>query len=160
MKFKSSLITFTLLFTGFAYSAVAVAEEFEKPATFSFTPLVLLLGLLILFRKKLIAEATPDHHAGDTNESHDKHDTHVQPSEKASRAKPENTTEQATSLNDLSINAKQCQGTTVKGTRCSRTTSLETIEQTVNGKHYRFKTCKQHGNESFKPFWSCFSGDK
>lgn len=160
MKFKSRLITFTFLSAGYIYSAVAVAEEFEKPATFSYMPLVLLFGLLFLFRKKLIAEATPDHHASDTHDTHGSHETHEQPAESVSQATPDQTVEQSPSLNDVSVNAKQCQGTTVKGTRCSRTTSLETIEQIVNGKFYRFKTCKQHGNEMFKPFWSCFSGEK
>ncbi len=53
---------------------------------------------------------------------------------------------------DLSEEAAQCQAATLKQTQCSRKTSLETIEQTINQQQYKFAVCSQHNKDSFIPF--------
>nr|WP_305907492.1 hypothetical protein [Methylomarinum sp. Ch1-1]MDP4520252.1 hypothetical protein [Methylomarinum sp. Ch1-1] len=53
---------------------------------------------------------------------------------------------------DLAKDAEQCQSATAKGSRCSRTRNLEVIDAVIEGRQYRFRTCKQHHTEDFKPF--------
>lgn len=147
--FRGLLISSLFFFA----SGSAYAQELTEPSTFSYTPLILLFVALIALRKKLIAEATPEHHAG-----HDEHE-HTPAAPKAS-AKKEEAASVATKpaiaaaekVIDLSKNVTQCQGATAKGTRCSRSSNLETIETKVRGKSYRFMSCKQHNNKAFAPF--------
>lgn len=146
------------------YSASVLAQEaeIEEPSTFSYTPLVGLLLVMLLFRKKLIAEATPEHH-GEVEHHHAPEPVAAPEPAAAKPVVAEKAPAPASAekgLIDVSVDANQCQGTTAKGARCSRTANLETIELTVNGKDYRFSTCKQHNNDTFKPFWSCLTGGK
>jgi len=46
----------------------------------------------------------------------------------------------------------QCHASTSKGTQCKNTTHLTKIQRTVNKKRYQFAACKQHNNDSFKPY--------
>jgi hypothetical protein len=47
----------------------------------------------------------------------------------------------------------QCQGSTAKGTRCKRKTTLKTVEQVINEKVYRLTICAQHNNDRLKVFF-------
>jgi hypothetical protein len=47
----------------------------------------------------------------------------------------------------------QCQGSTAKGTRCKRKTTLKTVEQVINKKVYRLTICAQHNNDRLKVFF-------
>lgn len=143
----------------FGYSSFAFAEEFEQAPTFNYVPLIVFLVLLVVFRKKLIAEATPH----PCEEEH--HETHApeQPAKTAQAETVQTRTAQVETATaepeqegpiDMSKNVEQCQGATTKGTRCKRTSNLETIEVMVDGKRYRFKTCRQHHSDAFKPFLS------
>lgn len=53
---------------------------------------------------------------------------------------------------DLKDNSQQCQGSTAKGTRCKRKTTLEDASVTIDGKIYLLIACRQHNNERLKPF--------
>ena len=55
-------------------------------------------------------------------------------------------------LINLAENASQCQAATIKGTRCRRTSNLETIEKTINHQKYKFAVCSQHNNRDLTPF--------
>ena len=52
----------------------------------------------------------------------------------------------------LGENATQCQATTTKGTRCSRTTSLVIIKRTINKQKCQLAVCNQHNNSSFQAY--------
>ena len=71
----------------------------------------------------------------------------------AKNEKPAQITEKTTNkIIDLTEGATQCQAATLKRTQCSRKTSLETIERTINKQQYKFTVCSQHNIDSFKPF--------
>ena len=53
---------------------------------------------------------------------------------------------------DLAEGAKQCQGSTLKGTQCRHTNGLETIQRAIDGQEYRFLVCGHHSTPSFKPY--------
>ena len=72
---------------------------------------------------------------------------------KNEKEKPAQITEKTTNkIIDLTEGATQCQAATLKRTQCSRKTSLETIERTVNKQQYKFTVCSQHNIDSFTPF--------
>jgi hypothetical protein len=135
----------------FLASGSVYAQEVEETSTFSYPPLILLLVALIALRKWLIAEATPEHHTEHADHDHSPSvaKTPIKPAQAAAIKPAASATEK---LIDLSKNATQCQGSTAKGSRCSRSSNLEVIETKVRGKNYRFMTCKQHNNKAFAPF--------
>jgi hypothetical protein len=53
---------------------------------------------------------------------------------------------------DLAAQAKQCQGSTLKGTQCRHTNGLERIKRTINGQEYQFAVCSHHNTAAFKPY--------
>lgn len=53
---------------------------------------------------------------------------------------------------DLATGAKQCQGSTVKGTQCRHANGLETIQRAIGDQEYRFLVCSHHSSASFKPY--------
>lgn len=53
---------------------------------------------------------------------------------------------------DLSQNVKQCQASTIHGTRCKRRLHLETASIIANEKTYQLMVCKQHKSHFSKPF--------
>jgi hypothetical protein len=53
---------------------------------------------------------------------------------------------------DLAEGAKQCQGSTLKGTQCRHTNGLETVQRAIDGQEYRFLVCSHHSSASFKPY--------
>jgi len=95
----------------------------------------------------LIAETTV--HGHETEHNAIDHSTTEkitsQPEIKASVAASEEIT-------DLTQNVEQCQGTTGKGSRCSRTSHLEPVFISIENKKYKFLSCKQHNTDSFTPF--------
>ena len=60
--------------------------------------------------------------------------------------------EAATGVIDLSAGAKQCQGSTLKGTQCKHTTALNAIQRTIDGQAYQFLACGHHSGNTFKPY--------
>ncbi|WP_031432729.1 hypothetical protein [Methylomarinum vadi] len=157
MKIIKLCTDFMTISVFYIYSGYALAEEFEPEPSFKYAPLIIFLALLVIFRKKLIAEATPhphgeeEHHGAE--ESATKTDAETLQSERIEE-KTKVTQPAQEEIIDMSQKVEQCQAATAKGSRCSRTANLETIEVSVEGKFYRFKTCRQHNNESFKPFLS------
>ncbi len=143
MKINHLLANLSAFIAFYFYSGFVCAQESSESSAAGYAPIILLLAILLVFRKKLIAEATPEHHGEDTYHP-------VETKKPVQAAKP--SAARKSNIVDLSIDAEQCQATTAKGSRCSRNTNLETIELTIDGKKYRFRTCKQHGNDSFKPF--------
>ena len=77
----------------------------------------------------------------------------IKPQTKNENEKPAQTTKKTTNkIIDLTEGATQCQAATLKRKQCSRKTSLETIERTINNHHYKFTVCSQHNIDSFTPF--------
>jgi len=141
-------------------------------------PLILLVILIIVFRKKIFAEATPEpehHEEAGTPEAAKpvaakqepvKQEAVKQEAVKKAPAKPQAAkkatpakkpaskpkAKAASGLIDLTTDGKQCQASTAKGTRCKRTTTLENITTTVDGKTYQLTVCTQHNNDKLKIF--------
>lgn len=157
MKIIKLCTDFMTVSVFYIYSGYAFAEEYEPEPSFNYAPLIIFLVLLVVFRKKLIAEATPHPHGEDEHHGAEKSvtkaDTETQQS-KTIEAKTKVAEPAQEEIIDMSQKVEQCQAATAKGSRCTRTANLETIEVAVEGKLYRFKTCRQHNNDSFKPFLS------
>lgn len=56
------------------------------------------------------------------------------------------------SVIDLTANVRRCQAATFNGTRCTRTTHLETAIVISHNQAYRLVVCKQHKSHFYKPF--------
>lgn len=138
MKIFLRIFDFLLPAMVFCYASGVRAEEIEDPSTFNYWYLGVFVVLLLLFRKVLVAEATPEsaHHESEHHEHEETHEVAVATDE----------------VVDLTVEDDQCQGTTTKGARCARKTGLETVELGLNGKQYRLLVCKQHNNDALKPF--------
>jgi len=148
MKKEKKLFGPFSVIVALCYSNLAWAAE-DVDFEISIWPFVLLIAVLIIFRKKIIAESTVHHAEGEGAEVAKA----VAPSPASVADNTVTSTVEADNdIIDLTQNVEQCQGTTAKGTRCSRTANLETIVVKVDNKQYRFLTCKQHNNEGFTPF--------
>lgn len=121
-------------------------------------PFILLVVVLIVFRKKIFAEATVDveEHSKSSEPSiatPPKKEPAPEKQVTETTTKPaEPTAETSSAIIDLSKDENQCQASTTKGTRCKRTTTLDKKVKTIAGKKYRFLVCNQHNNQKFKPF--------
>ncbi len=148
MKKEKILTPLTIILSTTFFSDAAWAAE-DAAFKVSIWPFVLLAIVLFVFRKKIIAEST-------VPASESKAHATEKTMETRRETKPATTGETATSasdeVTDLTQHVEQCQGTTAKGARCSRTANLEPIVVKVENKQYRFLTCKQHNNEGFIPF--------
>jgi len=142
---------------GFTFSSeIALAAE-ENDAGFLVTawPLIVLSIILVVFRKQLIIQATPEQHDSEHHEPAIE-ETTATPVKKV--AKKETTKKQkkqkaATSGTiDLKDDSGQCQAATAKGTRCKRSSSLEDATVSLNGKTYKLTVCSQHKNDSLHIF--------
>ena len=157
--------------------AMAV-EKTGSSSSIAAWPLVLLVVIIIVFRKKIFAEATPEaeHHeepaapepakpaaakqepvkqAAVKHEALKQAPTKPQGTKKETPAKKPASTPKAKvtpSIINLTSDGKQCQASTTKGTRCKRTTTLENITATVDGKTYQLTVCTQHNNDKLKIF--------
>ncbi len=152
---KKEKLTSTLaiiLLTSF-YSNVVWAAE-DTGFSVSIWPFVLLGIVLLVFRKKIIAEATVSaaESDADSHKTEKVVESEAESQSEATVAVSTPATPVADDITDLTQHVEQCQGTTAKGTRCSRTANLEPIVVKVENKQYRFLTCKQHNNEGFIPF--------
>jgi len=148
MKKEKKLFGPFSVIVALCYSNLAWAAE-DVDFEISIWPFALLIAVLIIFRKKIIAESTVPHAEGKDAEVAKT----VAPSPvSAAENTGASTVEASNDIVDLTQNVEQCQGTTAKGTRCSRTANLESIVVKVDNKQYRFLTCKQHHNEGFTPF--------
>ncbi len=165
---KSTVISIsTLSFTLLSNQALA-AESTGSTIFSSAWPLILLVALTVIFRKKIFVETATDSQeennqkiteqkepepAAKTTSAPKKSPT---PAKKTTKPKETASTKQekaksSTSNNDLSDDG-QCQGSTAKGARCKRTTTLEKISFTIDDKTYQLTACSQHKNDKFKPY--------
>ena len=160
---KSVTIQLSTLIIAFS-SEIAMAADKSSSSSFAAWPLIVFFVVLIVLRKKIFAEATVD--ASDS----DPQETSAEPEQAAPVAKPEVVAETKTEKTeakpkkakaktkaksdsiDLSADDKQCQGSTAKGTRCKRTTTLEKTTITIDGKTYNVTVCSQHNNDKLKIF--------
>jgi hypothetical protein len=158
-------------------SNVALAvDKTGSSSSIAAWPLILLVVLIIIFRKKIFAEATPepDHQeeAGAPEPAKPaaaaKQETVKQEAVKQETAKPKQAKKAAPAKKpaskakpsakvssdpiDLTDDGKQCQASTTKGTRCKRTSTLENTTATVDGKTYKLTVCSQHNNDKLKVF--------
>ncbi len=152
----------------FAFNTdVALAVESESSSMFfPGWPLAALAIGLIVFRKKLFAEASiqiPEDSHKETPPpvkeatpaaASSKPATKAKPAAKAKAkpaAKAKTSTAKSKSIN-LITDSTQCQASTAKGSRCKRTSTLEKASVTIEGTKYQLTVCKQHNNDSIKPF--------
>jgi len=165
---KSTVISIsTLSFTLISNQALA-AESTGSTIFLSAWPLILLVVLTVIFRKKIFVETAIDSQEENNQELPEQKETtpaakitpdlkkSPTPAKKTSKPKATASTKQektksSTSNNDLSDDG-QCQGSTAKGARCKRTTTLEKISFTIDDKIYQLTACSQHKNDKFKPY--------
>ncbi len=148
MRKEKLLTTLPIILSTIFYSNIVWAAE-DVAFKVSIWPFVLLGVVLVLFRKKIIAESTV---AASEESAHEAPKTAVAKPEAASKPADAPVAPASDDITDLTQHVEQCQGTTAKGTRCSRTANLEPIVVKVENKQYRFLTCKQHNNKGFIPF--------
>lgn len=145
---KTIAILLSTLFLVFN-SNLALAADDNGTSNFliDLWPFLVFFIILIVFRKKLIAEAT----------AHNPHAEHHAPaaqktSERPSEKKTENELQSKLQTTDLNDNSNQCQAATAKGTRCKRTSNLEQTTITNKGTNYQLTVCKQHNTGSLQPY--------
>ncbi len=156
-----------LAILGFTFSSeIALAAE-ENDAGFLVTawPLIVLSIILVVFRKQLIIQATPEQHdsehhepapekmAATTNTAHEvlAKATKDNPPPKL-KIRPKTQAATTSGTIDLKDDSNQCQAATAKGTRCKRSSSLEDATVSLNGKTYKLTVCSQHKNDSLQIF--------
>jgi len=175
IKTGISILLSTIVIALSSNVALAV-DKTGSSSSIAAWPLILLVVLIIVFRKKIFAEATPepDHQeeadapepaakpaaakqetvkqeAVKQETTKPKQAKKAAPAKKpASKAKPN--TKVTSGPIDLTDDGKQCQASTTKGTRCKRTSTLENTTATVDGKTYKLTVCSQHNNEKLKIF--------
>jgi len=137
----------------------AHAVETTDSSSISIWPLIGFVVLLIIFRKKIVGEATPEIHEPDHHESEHHEVAEQKPEEvvepEAPAPQKATTAKKPTQKKgnvDLKDGSEQCQASTTKGTRCKRTTTLEDASVTIDGTTYNLTVCKQHNNDVIKPF--------
>jgi len=156
-------------------SNVALAvDKTGSSSSIAAWPLILLVVIIIVFRKKIFAEATPEPEHQEEAEAPEpakpapaaKQEPVKPEAVKQAPAEPQVTKKEtpakkpaskpkakaASGPIDLMTDGKQCQASTAKGTRCKRTTTLENITTTVDGKTYQLTVCTQHNNDKLKIF--------
>jgi hypothetical protein len=139
-------------------SEIAFAAE-SNDAGFLITawPLIALSIAIIIFRKQLIVQATPeqpdsDHHDAATEKTATA--AAEKPATKAKNKSPAKKEKVAASPAniDLKDDSGQCQAATSKGTRCKRKSNLEAASMSLDGKTYDLNVCKQHHNDTSQVF--------
>lgn len=165
---------FSTLVILFSSDIAMAVEKTSSSSKMSFWPLIALFVLLVLFRKKLFNEASPQDYEADQHETPKakavtpekvatKVEAAVKPKAKetvkpATKPKPAAKPKvaekpKAKSSNvDLRDGKNQCQGSTAKGSRCKRTTTLKDTSVTIAGTTYELTACTQHNNAALKPF--------
>ena len=153
-------------------STIAIAaENTSDDSSFAGWPLLVLFAAVIIFRKKLFAEATAHPPEQDHQETAVPEtvtatpeiveekitETVTKPTAKpvknpAKKATAKTKVEKKTDSIDLTDDGSQCQASTAKGTRCKRTTNLENATVKIDNKTYQLTVCKQHNTKSLKPF--------
>ncbi|KAF3982446.1 MAG: hypothetical protein HFP78_01735 [Methylococcales symbiont of Hymedesmia sp. n. MRB-2018] len=132
---------------GFTFSSEIAFAAKNNDAGFLVTawPLIVLSIVLIVFRKQLIIQATPEQADADHHET---------PVKKTRTAAP--ATKKPAAISNANIDLKdggtQCQAATSKGTRCKRKSNLEDASVSVNRKTYDLTVCKQHNNDALQIF--------
>ncbi|MFW5443751.1 MAG: hypothetical protein ACKE51_05525 [Methylococcaceae bacterium] len=158
-KYLPSLLSSTIIVLS---SDIAIAaEKTSSGPSIAGWPLLLLLAVVVIFRKKLFAEATPQPSESDHQETAVQEAAPPEIAKEPVKAPAKKTAiktvnkpkaeKKATSI-DLKDDKNQCQASTAKGTRCKRTTSLENATVSIDNKTYQLTVCKQHNNKSLKPF--------
>ncbi len=154
-KYVTTLLS-TLIVALSSEYAIA-ADGVSDDSSFAGWPLLVLLAVVVIFRKKLFAEATPQQPESDHQETAASEAAapeivaeKVQETVKkpATKTKATKTTDNI----DLTDGGNQCQASTAKGTRCKRTTTLENASVKIDNTTYQLTVCKQHNNKSLKPF--------
>ncbi len=143
MKIQKLLSNALILLMLHLNAGSAWAVENAGTSGSPYWPLIILLIVLFVFRKKLIAEATVQ------KQSVSHSDEEKLPQQKENKSMEHRDLDDVT---DLTQNVEQCQGTTAKGTRCSRSANLEAVIVSIENKKYQFLSCKQHNNDDFTPF--------
>ncbi|MCF6204958.1 MAG: hypothetical protein L3J59_15025 [Methylococcaceae bacterium] len=167
---KSTVISISTLTFTLISNQVLAAEDTDSTSFLSIGHLILILliALTVIFRKKIFAETAIDSQEEKNQELTEQKEpasaTKTTPNPKKSPTPVKKTTKPkatastkqekakgSASNNDLSDDG-QCQGSTAKGARCKRTTTLEKISITIDDKTYQLTACSQHKNDKFKPY--------
>ncbi len=158
-KYVTTLLSTTIV--ALSSELAIAADGAGDDSSFAGWPLLVLLAIVLIFRKNLFAEATAHPPESDHQETaapevaspeivaEKVQETVKKPAKKAvAKTKSTKTTDNI----DLTDGGNQCQASTAKGTRCKRTTTLENASVKIDNTTYQLTVCKQHNNKSLKPF--------
>ena len=150
---KTTITTLSSIIFSFNSSIATAAENTSSYTSFPGWPLLLLFALILIFRKKIFVDESLNQSSTEALNTEEKQET-VSFSEAPSSEKDPVDKQKikiSSPIIDIS-NDNQCQASTVKGTRCKRTTTLEKTSITIANKTYQLTTCSQHNNEKLKAF--------
>ncbi|WP_428356363.1 hypothetical protein [Methyloprofundus sp.] len=149
-------------------SGTLFAAEESLSSAMPIWPFLAIVGFIFIFRKQLNCvpplEAQEDPAPVITQEQTNpepenptpiitQEPTPVEPIELETPAAEKSTTSTVNeNIIDLKDNSGQCQGSTAKGTRCKRQTTLEDSSINIADKTYLLTVCRQHNNKQLKPF--------
>ncbi len=160
---KSTVISLSILSLTLISNQALAVEKTGSTTFLSAWPLILLVVLTIVFRKKIFTETsvelpeeTSQEEIAPANESTPAPKKSPPTTKETTKSKASASTKQEkpktnTSTNGLSDDG-QCQGSTAKGARCKRTTTLEKISVKIDNKTYQLIACSQHNKDKFKPY--------
>lgn len=168
---KSSIAPLGIITLSLASSlALAAVEGADPDASFAGWPLPLLIGLVLIFRKKIFSEVDQSIREAEGQDNQESSQEIGEPVDVKTtvQVKEPEPSEAVSAVNDSSGDKEQkistpavidlsgddqCQASTAKGTRCKRKTTLETISKVINNKKYQLTICAQHNNNKLKVFF-------
>lgn len=142
-------LTASLAALSFSSEIALAAESSDAGFLITAWPLIVTSIVLIIFRKQLIVQATPEHTEADHHDTPAEHSVVVEDTPVAEPAKQVPASNENIDLKD---DSNQCQASTAKGTRCKRKSNLADTSIDFAGETYDLTVCKQHNNAALQPF--------
>ena len=172
MLTKKSISTPLLTTSIFLGSGNAFAADESITSMVPIWPLLVIIGFIFIFRKQLncvppidleeeppvttdqeqITDEPTEPEASETPSPKTTPETTEVETEPDPEPDTETTAEANDNIIDLKDNSEQCQGSTAKGTRCKRKTTLEDASITIDGITYLLTVCRQHNTNQLKPY--------
>lgn len=150
---KPTIVTLSSIIFSFNSNIATAAESTNIVTSFPGWPLLLLLALVLIFRKKIFVDESEIQQSTEPLNKEEQQETASFSEETPSEKNPVDEQKTKTSSSNIDIsNDNQCQASTAKGTRCKRTTTLEKTNITITNKTYQLTVCSQHNNKKLKPF--------
>ncbi len=147
---KSLAVSLISLLIAFNSRIALAADERFTDSLPPIWPLILILGVIFIFRKQLNCVPPID-----ISEPHREVKVELEPTQEEAPASQEAIAPEAnleSDTIDLKDNSNQCQASTAKGTRCKRKNTLEAASVNIDGIVYLLTACAQHNNNSLRPY--------